>query len=764
MKNVYSILLLHALVFLPAMCLAQTGNVSGVVRSSTGPVAGAAVNAGTGETMITDTSGKFFINDLKAGPNHIRVQRLGYTPFDGVVLIEEGMTVDWSCLLQSGAAEMDSVSVSAGRYLHVTSNMHPDLQIRPVDNTQELLRLVPGLFIAQHQGGGKAEQIFLRGFDCDHGTDVNISVDNMPVNMVSHAHGQGFADAHFIIPETVQTLDYGKGPYNADKGNLATAGYVAFKTRNSLDNSFVKTEGGMYNYYRSVAGIDLLNHKQGDGRKADAYLVGEYAYNGGYFELPQRLNRFSVFGKYTGYLSPGKIVSLSLSGFGNRWDASGQLPTRAVDANLVSRYGTLDPEAGNTGRYNANLSIFSSLNDHSYFKSNVYATYYYFDLFSNFTFFLDDTVNGDQIRQAEKRGVMGCNNEYNTTYTLANLKMKTAVGQAVRYDRILGNELSHTVAKSRLLNRVEYGDIYEANLSGYLSQTVFLSHRLEAYGILRYDHFFQQYVDRIPADVERSSLDGGVWSPKAGIDFKVSNNVRLYYKYGTGFHSNDARTVALGRQFGNSIDIGRFIPRAFSSDLGAVVRPSPRLQIAPALWVMKMEQEFSYVGDAAVIDTSGNTRRYGADFTARYDVAKWLSFDFDINYAVARFIDKPAGFNFVALAPILTSVGGVTARATRSLYLSLRYRHLADRPADGDNTLVAHGYSVFDGVVSYSRSRYEFTLQAQNLLNTQWKEAQFATETRIRNKQGVLEPVSATDVCYTPGTPFALKLGATIRF
>lgn len=290
-----------------------------------------------------------------------------------------------------------------------------DLDLKPGKNTQELLRLVPGLFVAQHAGGGKAEQIFLRGFDCDHGTDVQVSVDGLPVNMVSHAHGQGYADAHFIIPETINNIDYGTGPYYTQHGNLNTAGYVSFSTYNNMAKSRIQLEAGRYNTFRTLAMIDLLKKNKD---KQSAYIAGEFNYTNGPTINPQNFNRFNIFGKYNFSLSDNTQFTASLSAFKSKWDASGQVPERAVDAGLIDRFGSIDPtEGGNTARYNANIILSHTFSDGSTIENQAYYSRYLFSLFSNFTFNLNDPINGDEINQAERRNIFG----YSTRLSKRNL-------------------------------------------------------------------------------------------------------------------------------------------------------------------------------------------------------------------------------------------------------------------------------------------------------------------------------------------------------
>lgn len=748
---------------------AHTGSLRGIVYDgdTRKPAEGVNIFIARGKcSAVTDAVGKFFIKGMEPGRYKITISRIGYSNIEDEVTVRDGETTDATFKLEKAPIQMNAVSVNARKPLTMSSVSGLDLKLRPVNTTQDMLRLVPGLFIAQHQGGGKAEQIFLRGFDCDHGTDINVSVDGMPVNMVSHAHGQGFADAHFIIPEAVQEVDYGKGPYEIDKGNLATAGFVTFKTKNELDHSFVKAEGGIYNYFRTVAALQLLTRGHDSNTHQEAYVMGEYSYNRSYFDMPQNFNRFNLMSKYTNYIASNKILILTLSGMHSSWDASGQLPTRAVDMGLVDRYGSLAPEGGVTSRYNMNLQYFQGIGNNAYFKSNLYLTYYQFKLYSDFTYFLVHPDKGDLIKQAERRALAGYNSEYGNNYILAGLKMKTQLGLGIRYDNITGEELSYMTTRSIVNEQVAFGDVHEANIYGYMNQTVYLLPQLVLNVGTRYDALVQQYDDRraVPVDKPKYSSAGGKFTPKAGIYYNIKDKARIYYNYGTGFHSNDARTLATGSQLNGAIKVNDILPLAFSQDLGVVIKPYSKLLLLAAVWRMDMQQEFSYAGDVAQVDTGGRTRRYGLDVSVRYQVLKWLYADVDVNYAHGHYLDQPRGQDYIALAPPLTSIGGLTFMLSKNLSTSLRYRHMGDRPANDDNSRTAIGFTVFDAVVNYIRPHYEFGLQIQNLTNVGWNEAQFDTETRLKLANGMLEPRSQSDVCYTPGTPFFVKISAAYKF
>lgn len=755
MNNIYSKILLFLVAFtlISLQLFAHTGSIKGQLTdaATSKPITGASVyiqelNIST----ETDAFGNFFIKQIEAATYTISISHVGYETITQEIKVDEGVTSELVIPVRKNSVHMDAVTINAKKEETTQSLSTLDIKLRPVDNSQHVLRMVPGLFIAQHQGGGKAEQIFLRGFDIDHGTDVSINVDGMPVNMVSHAHGQGYADLHFVIPELLDNVDFGKGPYRMDKGNFATAGWVDFKTKRYLDNSFVKLEGGSFGYTRSLVGVNLLDDAD---TKQTAYVAAEYMNNKGFFDAPQNFNRTNIVGKYSNQISDKKLFSVTMSAFRSNWEASGQIPIRAVEQGLISRFGEIDKEFGRTSRYNLNLEYTQKLNNHSSIKTNLYTSYYDFELFSNFTFFLEDPINGDQIKQKESRVITGYNAAYTNEYKVAGLKTQTTVGVGLRYDNVMDNELSHTLDRTTTLETYALGDIYETNLSGYVNQAVYLTPQLVLSGGTRFDYFIHAYDDKRPAEVQnRTTAQTAAFSPKVGLYYNFSNKGRIYFNYGTGFHSNDTRVVTARN--GNDV-----LPLARSYDFGVILKPYSRLLVQAAVFRIDLDQEFVYVGDAAVVELSGKTQRLGADFSARYQMLNWLFADVDVNYTHARSIEAPEGENYIPLAPSFTSIGGLTARFENGLSGSVRYRYMADRAANEDYSTVAEGYNIFDVAAGYAFKRYELGVQVQNVLNTKWREAQFDTETRLPNE---LAPVS--EVCFTPGTPFAIKLSATYKF
>ncbi|HLL95444.1 MAG TPA: TonB-dependent receptor, partial [Spirosoma sp.] len=549
---------------------------------------------------------------------------------------------------------------------------------------------------------------------------------------------------------------------NAEKGNLATAGWVDFRTRTALDRSFVKLEVGQFDTYRAVAGIDLLGTVRRSGKdrtkNQSAFIASEYSYSNSYFDNPQNFKRLNVLSKYHGHVGASTNLTLTGSTFYSKWNASGQIPDRAVEAGLTGFFGSIDPnEGGETSRTNVNAQLVTVTPRNHIIKNQLFYSNYNFELYSNFTFFKEDTLNGDQIRQKEKRNLFGYNGSYSTQTLIGGRNWTTTVGVQYRQDLTNGTELSHTKNRSETLERKTFGDINELNAGIYADELVQVSDRFTVNAGVRFDYFRSQYTDRLPTIPQTGRATQAIISPKLNVYYTLNPRLQLYLNTGKGFHSNDARVVV--PQNGKEI-----LPAAYGSDLGVIAKPLPKLLINVAAWYMWVAQEFVFVGDENVLELSGRSRRAGVDLSMRYQLTKTLYADLDLNTANPRSIGVENGLsgrdqNYLPLAPRFTSVGGLSLKTGSGFSGSLRYRYMADRPANEDYSIVAKGYFVNDLQASYAKRNYTLGLSVQNLFNVRWKETQFATESRLR---GESEPV--TEICFTPGTPFFARLSLTYFF
>ncbi|MEP2056383.1 MAG: TonB-dependent receptor plug domain-containing protein [Maribacter litoralis] len=702
-------------------------------------------NQTSGQHSHTNLSGSFSLPSTQVNDS-VYFSNLGFKTF--VLVVEpKHFNENVQIALEESSINLDQVEVIS-KVDAMSRIVNIDIQNDPVKSSQEILRKVPGLLIGQHAGGGKAEQIFLRGFDIDHGTDVAISVDGMPVNMVSHAHGQGYADLHFVIPETINNINFGKGLYYADQGNFNTAGYVDLSLKKSIDESMVSYEAGQFNTNRFVGLFKVLE----DG-KSDAYLASEIYLTDGPFDSPQNFNRINVLGRYN-YRDIGKEeLTLTVSHFQSKWDASGQIPQRAVDQNIIGRFGAIDDtEGGQTSRTNVMLNHTKFLGEDQFLKTRAFISKYDFELFSNFTFFLEDPVNGDQIRQYEDRTIMGAE----TVFEQINITVREddiftySAGVGFRNDNVDDVTLEHTLNRKTVLEQYAFGDVDEINMYGFVDAE-YKTGNWTFNPSVRLDYFNFDYENKLSELYDNKSESKAKVSPKLNTLYSVNRNWQLFLKTGFGFHSNDTRVVTANE--GRDV-----LPTAYGVDLGTIIKPTDKLVLNATLWGLLLDQEFVYVGDAGIVEPSGKTRRLGLELGGRYQVLNWLYLYSDVNYTYARSTEETSGEDYIPLAPDFTAVGGLSITDLGNFSGNLNYRYLGDRAANEDNSIVAEGYFVTDLNLNYNIKNWTVGVIVENLFDTEWNETQFATESRLFN-----ETASVEEIHFTPGTPFYLRK-VSVRF
>ncbi len=427
-----------------------------------------------------------------------------------------------------------------------------------------------------------------------------------------------------------------------------------------------------------------------------------------------------------------------------------QVPERAIESGLIDRFGSIDPsEGGNTERYNANLQLSHRINSNTTWEHQLYASKYTFNLYSNFTFFLNDPVNGDGIQQSESRNLYGFNSTLTNKKMFANWTWNATYGTGIRYDVTTDSRLSNVVNR-QFISDTKLGDIKEANAFAFVQQQLSFGKWLIEGGI-RADYLHFSYVDKL-APAMLSPQGKAIVSPKLNIQYTVNRNLQVYVKAGKGFHSNDTRVVVA--QKGQEI-----LPAAYGGDIGFTIKPSPRLLLNVAAWYLYSQQEFVYVGDDGNVEPSGRSRREGIDLVARYQLTKNWFVNGNLTLTKPRAIDEPKGQNFIPLAPTFTSTGGIFYKATTGWNGSISYRYVKSRPANEDNSVVAKGYFVADLALNYTQKKYEVGIAIENLFNTTWNEAQFATTSQLRN-----ETAPVTELNFTPGTPFFPRVKFAVFF
>lgn len=631
-----------------------------------------------------------------------------------------------------------------------------DFELRPIRTPGDLLRLVPGLQTMQHQGGGKADQILIRGFDADHGTDLAIFVDGVPVNLRTHSHGQGWADLHWVIPEFIQEVEVRKGPYYADVGDFATAGSVRLVTRDSLESDqhvMAKAELGSFNTTRLVLGVSPV--KNDDART----LVGaELYYTDGPTDSPQRYRRGNFFAKGAINLTPDVEVSAWASGMYGEWNASGEIPLRAVRNNTIRRFGAIDDsEGGLAERSNAHLQLRWTPSKNDLVQLRAWGGQERLRLYSNFTFFLDEPDRGDGLEQIDQRWMGGGDLRYEHVHRFGTVSTKLTVGVDERSD-LIDVKLARQQRRRRFENTNSV-HVVETSLAPYTEVEVAPVKGLRLLGGMRQDFFWYQVQDDHDATIGIAGNDAdSAPQPKAGIvlgPFKSDSPVsstELYFNFGQGFHSNDARAVVQ-----TNIET---LPRAQGYEVGFRTYAFERLDVAADFFLLDLESELVFSGDGGVPEPSGRTRRMGGELEARLRVIdEWLWVESDVSYTEGRFTrtNQP-----IPLAPRLLVRAGVTLKTPVGFQASFEARHLGKRPVDDDGLVDAPAQTVCNLVLRYipvDFENVEIFCRIENLFDVRWREAQHYQGSQL---PGEGQPVA--DFHFTPGAPFSIFGGVTVKF
>ncbi|MCD8417864.1 TonB-dependent receptor [Tenacibaculum finnmarkense genomovar finnmarkense] len=625
------------------------------------------------------------------------------------------------------------------------------LKLRPINSAHDFLKTVPGLFIAQHAGGGKAEQIFLRGFDNDHGTDFAVLVDDIGINLSSHAHGQGYADLHFLIPETVQTADYYKGPHETSLGNFAVSGAALFTSKDKVHRNFVKLEYGQYDFARALAMVSLIDKNNFLTKNEEiAYIAIEGTYNDSFFESEQRLKRLNTFTKYTVVLSDIHKLRTSISTFHSTWNASGQVPLRAVKSGLIDRFGAIDDnEGGDTERVHFNIQLNSNISEKTQLTNQLYYVSNIYNLFSNFTFYQNNPIDGDMIHQQENRKMYAYKGNISIKNILQIPNSTTTFGwETKRNNNNIG--LNNAIGRT-LSNPINEFDIKETNVALFLKERIQVAPKLTALAGIRADYFDFNVTEIVPIPQQGKTNSIRI-SPKFSLFYDATKNLQLYAKASSGFHSNYANAAVKNKEINP-------LPKAVGYDIGTEFKIGKNFVGNIATFYLQSDAEFVFVSDGFEFENKGRSKRIGSEASFRYQPLSYFWLDTDLNYSFGTLLDAPKEENKIPSAPRFTSTGGATFRLKNGINTSLRYRFLGERPLIEDESVIADSYFIADFVINYTKPKYQIGLSVENIFNTAWREAVFYDSSQL---QGELQPVD--DIHFTPGTPFLAKLNFTYFF
>jgi outer membrane receptor protein involved in Fe transport len=615
-----------------------------------------------------------------------------------------------------------------------------DLNARPVTRPGEILEAVPGLIVTQHSGEGKANQYFLRGYNLDHGTDMAISVDDVPVNMRTHAHGQGYADLNWLMPETVQSLDIRKGPYFADEGDFASAGNLHIGLIDSVDKTIASFTSGSFGYQRIFG---MGSTKIGDGTLLGALEVG--AYNGPWVN-PDDMQKLSGLLRYTqGTATDG--LSITGMAYSNRWNSTDQVPQRAIASGQIGLYGEEDPtDGGNTDRF-ALSSRVAGTDDAGSWKANAYIVKSSLDLTNNFTYFLTDPLLGDQFHQHDDRVVTGANASQTLDGSFAGLSMQTTFGVQTRYDDI-DLALTDTFQRAFLAN-VRSDKVGEGSVGIYAQNTVRWTDWLRTTAGLRGD-FYDANVNSIFDPNNSGHADAAIASPKFTAVLGPFARTEWFFGAGTGMHSNDARGATITEEPtdpGTKLSASPLLVRTKGIEIGIRSKFIPGLDSSLSLFLLDQDSEIVFNGDAGDTSASRPSRRYGVEWTNTYKPWSWLALDADLAATHARFVgydsDQAAIYaslsgypqaqignapgNYIPNAPAMVASAGLTVGERTGWFGTLRWRYLASSTLTEDNAFRSPATSIFNGRIGYRLDNgWRIQLDGLNLLNTKANQITYA--------------------------------------
>lgn len=581
-----------------------------------------------------------------------------------------------------------------------------ELRIRPLLRTSELAEAVPGLIAVQHSGGGKAAQYLIRGYNLDHGTDFSIAVDNMPFNLRSHSHGEGYLDLNGLIPETVARISYRKGPYRAEDGDFSFVAAAALTTVDRFDQPFAAATTGSYGYRRVVAGGSIA---LGPG---SLLLATEVKTNNGRWELAERLRHVGGFAKYTTETGAGTLRA-SLSLYDATWRPTEQIPVRAIGVLVPDRFGTLDPDLrGRTDRQIVNLGL--SGED---VTLTAYAQHYRFRLLSNFTFFLANPASGDQLEQTEERWTLG--GRAARQFTLSE-RLVLTVGMDAQSDWI-GNLGLFQSQGGRRIGITSLVDAVQTSVSGYVEANWKPTARLNLIGGARIDHFRFGTTARGGAGVT-GAVNDTIATPKLGASLDLGSGAALYANYGQGFHSNAVRGVT------RATDPTPGLARATGYELGGRFERGP-VVLSLVHWWSRASSELVYSGDDGTVSPTGPSRRRGVELTAALRPFRWLSIDGNFATNHARFVGMP-GFDHIPNALEAAGELGVAAKLGR-FTAALRLRYAGPRPLVEDNEVRGPATTIVNLRTARTFGNAEVSAEVLNLFDTARADADYFYVSRL---------------------------------
>ena len=526
---------------------------------------------------------------------------------------------------------------------------------------------VPGLVVTQHSGEGKANQYQLRGFQLDHGTDFEITLDGMPLNLPTHGHGQGYADANFMIPELLSYVIARKGPYFADEGDFSAAGAAHMQYKDDVPNGMFVTTAGSFDYGRQLA---ITSSKVNGGTLLQAAEFGIY---NGPWTVPDEMHKINGVMRWS-QGSPENGLAIDAMAYANRWHSTNQIPERAVTEGFIPLYGNINPtDRGDTTRFSVS-GQWNLTDANSHTKVEAFAIHSTLDLYNDFDYYLSQPLLGDQFRQFDRRTILGLKAEHGWKYELNGVPIETRIGVQSRYDDIrLGIQDTYN---KMAFQTVTNDGVDEGNVGLWTDTTVKWTTWLRTTAGVRYDYFAASVGDyqnpleavwltTVPVPIgipsflynprtlapymgpptwvwtgpwNSGSKSAALGSPKANIVLGPWDKTEFFLNFGEGFHSTDARATVTNLNPTDGSEAAKIplLVKARGAEIGTRTKFIDGLDTTLTFWWLNFDSESQFDGDTGTTLFGRPSRRYGIELTNRYTFSDWARIDGDLSLSHAR--------------------------------------------------------------------------------------------------------------------------------
>lgn len=654
---------------------------------------------------------------------------------------------------------------------------------QPLLRPAAILENVPGLIVTQHSGEGKANQYFLRAFNLDHGTDLALEFDDMPVNMPTHAHGQGYSDFNFVIPELVGDLHYKKGPYYADEGDFSTAGTVRVGLVNNVTTSANMGFGeGGYRRGLLMGSTSLLG--------GTLLAAGEVYHNDGPFNVPDDYNRLNGIVRYF-HGDDRDYYSLTAMAYSGKWNSTDQVPQRAITTGIVDRFGSLNPSDGGISTRSSLSFSRVKRTDEDQIQFSAYVIRYKLDLYSTFTFYLKNPVKGDQMLQQDDRVVYGLKASKTWFTSLFGAPTTNVIGLQARIDDIKDVGIFPTFER-QVISIKQNASIMESNGAVYAESSIqWLDYLQTTFGV-REDQFNFDVKDKLlnpdgtcdinsdPLGCNTGSRRASIFSPKLGVVLGPFAKTTYFFNFGNGYHSNDARGVTRNGQDVLAQTQVSPLTKATSAEVGVATKIIPNLETRLDIFLLKLKSELVFSGDAGVTSPNGSTTRTGIEWGNTYHINDWLSAELNTAFTRGRF-DKNANPDdlgcgdatpaipcnptpaivgrYIPNSPTNVTDVGLTAQRDSGVFGALRARHFGESPLVEDNTAKSPAYTTVDVQIGYRAPRWQATVDIFNIANVKWNDISYYYASRLKN-----EPAPVADYVVHSGVPRTVRAHFQYQF